>query len=189
MPINDTLDVTPALYLQQMEYIMLMERDGESREVYMNYLQFTGNEGEMLKLIRLIRSVKDEHMEDLDPNSSRFYVSDVPIPEAIVDMHLGLVFGDDVPNPYYKYSGVFTCPSFLKKDKVEDNEDGYEDNDEPNEDEDDEDDDKEEPPQKDELDMDLDEGLQEVDEAECAYRLSHYFSADGFRKYFIKPSD
>lgn len=179
----------PFLNQTPMEYVLILERDESVGEAYLNYCQWTHNEDEMLKLIRYIKSVKDEHADTLGENSSRFYVAEALIPEAVVDMHKALVFSNEVTSPFYKYEGIFKCPSFLKKDKVlkddeddeddKNTEDGYHTDDS-------EEEDQESPKRKNSWDMDLDEEPEEVDAFECAHRLSYYFHADGFMSYFIK---
>jgi hypothetical protein len=169
-----------------MEFILILERVDSAHETYLNYCQWTHNEAEMTKLIKYIKSVNEEHTATLGPNTSCFYVSETLIPEAVVDGHLALEF-NVAPNPFYKYTGVFTCPSFLKKDKVFDEEehayDGYGDGY-------DSDATHPSPPlpkRKNSWDMDLDEEPEEVDAFECAHRLSHYFGANGFANTFINP--
>lgn len=171
-----------------MEYILILERDESTYDTYLNYCQWTHNEVEMTKLIRYIKSVEEEHAKTLEDGSSRFYVADGLIPEAVVDMHKALIFNNDASSPFYKYEGIFTCPSFLKKDAVleddesdGDTEDGYD------SDATDVTDRKESPPKrKNSYDMNLDEEPEEVNAFECAHRLSYYFSADGFTNYFVK---
>ena len=171
---------------------MILERVDSAHETYLNYCQWTNNEAELTKLIRYIKSVKEEHTATLGMNTSGFYVSETLIPEAVVDGHLSLEF-NVASNPFYKYTGTFTCPSFLKKDKVFDEDerdydgygaDGYDS---------DATDHVKPPPlpkRKNSWDMDLDEepeGPEEVDEFECAHRLSHYFGENGFSNYFVNP--
>jgi hypothetical protein len=175
-----------------MNFIVILERDESVQETYINYLQWTDNEAEILQLIRHIKAVSTADLEQLDPSYNRFYVANTFIPEAVVDMHMALVFNNGIPNPYYKYAGVFKCPSFMKKDTIEesaaddeppsherwrgdsiDSEDTYR-HVEPA---------PIVPPRRDSTDMELDD-VEDVEGEECAYRLSHYFSANGFSNYF-----
>jgi hypothetical protein len=133
----------------------------------------------MSKLIKYIKSVEDEHAEALGLDMSRFYVAEDLIPEVVVDRLKALVFSHDTPSPFYTYEGRFTCPSFLKKDKVLDDEESDSDSDSTEH--------NESPPKrKNSCDMDLEEEPEEVDAFECAYRLTYYFRADGFTTYFVK---
>jgi hypothetical protein len=171
-----------------MDYILILERDESVHEMYLNYCQWTHNEAELTKLIKYIKMVKDEHAQTLGLNTSTFYVSEDRIPEAVVDGLMALKFSHGVPNPFFKYEGIFKCPSFLVKDNVFDDDDAeeadeYKDR-EHGYDSDDTDYGKPIPKRKDSYDMDLDEEPEEVDGFECAQRLSHYFRADGFSKYF-----
>ena len=138
-----------------MDYILILERDESVHEMYLNYCQWTHNEAEMTKLIKYIKTVQDEHTETLGANTSRFYIAEGFVPESVVDGLKALSFSHDVPNPFYKYEGRFTCPSFLKKDRV------FEDDDDDDDDKDS--DDASTPKCKDTDDMDLDEELEEVD--------------------------
>lgn len=175
-----------------MDFIVILERDESVHETYINYLQWTDNEAEILQLIRHIKSVSTADLEQLDPSCNRFYVADTFIPEGIVDMQMALVFNNGIPNPYYKYTGKFACPSFMKKDAIEDS---AEDDEPPSRDRwggdsiDSEDTVRHVKPaapvhpRRDSTDMEIDD-VEDVEGEECAYRLGHYFSANGFSNYF-----
>ncbi len=175
-----------------MDYILILERDESVHEMYLNYCQWTHNESELTKLIKYIKMVKEEHTQTLGLNTSTFYVSEDLIPEAVVDGLMALEFSHGAPNPFFKYKGIFKCPSFLVKDKVFDDDDDDDDDDEADEykdrehgyDSEDTDYGKPIPKRKDSCDMDLDEEDKEVDAFECAHRLSHYFHGNGFTNYF-----
>jgi hypothetical protein len=190
----------------QMEFVLILERDESAHETYFNYCQWTDNEYEMMTLIRQIKSVKEEDFERLSVNKNQFYVADGLVPEAMVDVHVGLVF-NIAANPYYKYTGGFVCPSFRKMDTIPDD-DGDDSDDsgsdsssdsgssrgdadqesEPDESEPDEPepDHPAESPLSEDMDMELEEGFDEVAGLESARRLDYYFRNNGFAKYFRK---
>jgi hypothetical protein len=176
-----------------MDYILILERDNSAHEMYLNYCQWTHNEAEMAKLIKNIKMVKDEHAQTLGPDTSTFFVSEGLIPEVVVDGLMALEFSNGAPNPFYKYEGIFTCPSFLVKDPIFDDEpyERHRDHEHYYDSDDSDDSDSTEyrkplPKRKNSDDMDLDEEPEEVDAFECAHRLSHYFSRDQFGNHFAK---
>lgn len=86
----------------------------EDNEIALHYLQWTGNEEELTKLITVIQNAT---YGTIDGDVARFEISSVRIPEAAVDAHMACVndFGKHYNRHtfFHKHVGVFRCPEFV----------------------------------------------------------------------------
>ena len=85
----------------------------EDNEIALHYLQWTGNEEELTKLITVI---KNATYGAISGDVARFEISINRIPEAAVDAHMACVndFGKHYNRHtfFHKHVGVFRCPEF-----------------------------------------------------------------------------
>ncbi len=91
-----------------MEYILILEHNHKENETYHFYCQWTGNEVELEKLIRVIETAECE----LDGDYSDFETSRTRIPESAVDAHVQLLDFGNYTHMFQKCSGDFVCPEF-----------------------------------------------------------------------------
>ena len=102
-----------------MEFIVIYETNHKENEMFIHYCQWTGNEKEMMKLLKYIELADYEELDGGD-YSSVWAATNKRIPESAVDAHVGL----DDPNGYdklfNKHAGSFRCPDFGDEDCSED---------------------------------------------------------------------
>lgn len=98
-----------AFFLNQMEYIIILEHNMKENETYVLYCQYTDNEDEMEKLLTVIESASTDI---LDGDVAYFAKSSVKIPESAVDIHCSIKDFGSYINMFQKCEGTFTCPEF-----------------------------------------------------------------------------
>jgi hypothetical protein len=92
-----------------MEYIIILEHNKKEEETYVFYCQYTGNEGEMEKLMKAIETACTD---DMYGDVALFETSRVKIPEAAVDIHCSINDFGSYIKMFQKCKGSFTCPEF-----------------------------------------------------------------------------
>lgn len=94
-----------------MDYIIILEHNHKEDETYVLYCQWTGNEEQLEKLVKVIETADPE---DLSGDYASFSVSRVKIPEAAVDVHCSIKDFGGYIHMFQKCKGTFTCPEFSK---------------------------------------------------------------------------
>jgi hypothetical protein len=92
-----------------MEYIIILEHNKKEEETYVLYCQYTGNEAEMEKLVKVIETACTD---DMYGDVAVFETSHVKIPEAAVDIHCSIKDFGSYIHMFQKCEGTFTCPEF-----------------------------------------------------------------------------
>ena len=94
-----------------MDFIVIHEFNNKETEVFLHYCQWTRNERELSKLIKVIEEAdNDELMGDV----SFFQVSRVKIPEYAVDIHTRIKGFNSYHDMFQKHTGIFKCPLFTE---------------------------------------------------------------------------
>jgi hypothetical protein len=92
-----------------MQFITILETNHKERESFLHYCQWTGNEDELTKLLKVIDLAC---YDDMCGDYSDFWYSRALIRESAVDEHVQLKeYGSYCPM-FQKHVGVFTCPEF-----------------------------------------------------------------------------
>ena len=94
-----------------MDYIIILEHNHKEDETYVLYCQWTGNEEQLEKLVKVIETADPE---DLSGDYASFSFSRVKIPEAAVDVHCSIKDFGGYIHMFQKCKGTFTCPEFSK---------------------------------------------------------------------------
>jgi hypothetical protein len=92
-----------------MEYVIILEHNKKEEETYVLYCQYTGNETEMDKLLKVIETAC---ADDMYGDMAVFETSRVKIPEAAVDIHCSIKDFGSYIHMFQKCEGTFTCPEF-----------------------------------------------------------------------------
>jgi hypothetical protein len=95
-----------------MEFIPIVENNHKEREMYVFYCQWTGNEEELEKLIRVIEKADCQ----LHGDYSDFQTSRTRISESAVDEHVKLTEFGSYTHMFQKCVGTFVCPDFSDMD-------------------------------------------------------------------------
>jgi hypothetical protein len=98
-----------------MDFIVIYEFNNKETEVFLHYCQWTGNERELSKLIKVIEEADND---DLVGDVSFFQVSCVKIHEYAVDVHTRIKGFNNFDDMFQKHTGVFNCPEFTN-DSIE----------------------------------------------------------------------
>lgn len=88
---------------------MILEHNHKENETYTFYCQWTGNETELEKLIKVIKTALTD---DMDGDYASFEASYVKIPETAVDVHCSIKDFVGYIYMFQKCKGNFTCPEF-----------------------------------------------------------------------------
>jgi len=88
-------------------YVVFVENYQKDNQVFVNYLQYTGNEAEIAKLYKIVSAVEEEGFELYGDLSSFEMKIENPIPEDAVDAHINQELSLYVR--FRKVDGKFIC--------------------------------------------------------------------------------
>lgn len=92
-----------------MQFITILETNHKERESFLHYCQWTGNEEELTKLLKIIDFASTD---DMCGDYSDFCCSRVLISESAVNEHMQLKEFGGYAHMFQKHVGIFTCPEF-----------------------------------------------------------------------------
>ena len=92
-----------------MQFITILETNHKENETFIHYCQWTDNEEELEKLLKVIDFAC---YDDMYGDYSDFWYSRALISEFAVDEHVQLKEYGGYAHMFQKHMGVFTCPEF-----------------------------------------------------------------------------
>jgi hypothetical protein len=98
-----------------MQFITILETNHKENEIFIHYCQWTGNEEELGKLLKIIEFADPSNMSG---DFCDFCYSEKKVSEGAVDEHIRLGYGC-FAHTFQKHTGVFKCPD-IKEEEVED---------------------------------------------------------------------
>jgi hypothetical protein len=96
------------------EFVVFYEKNHKENELFIFYLQWTGNEEELTKLHKFVSKAR---YDDMDGDYSQVKLDlSVKLPQSAVDLHCRLHDMNNYFNLFTKVTGMFKCP-FGEKDE------------------------------------------------------------------------
>lgn len=99
-----------------MQFVAVKQNSASSQEPYIHFLQWTGNERELVYLYHLIRTSQEADNPSTDDYST-FEFDIVLLSEATVNEMIKIVYGNDA-KMFQKHNGVYKAPEDEYRDKV-----------------------------------------------------------------------